>query len=434
VIQEIILAQDVQFVLADEIIPLDIFETVVNIFRDVNEFLDVSRYQSRSDFQDMILRAIQLSQIFSYRNTRLSGGDKAISPQHGEPQLSLASCVLNLSSGRECTDPRDRIYALLGIAAADLDIEPDYTLAVSCVFNNFAIRSLLAGSLSVLHASGIYPGHDPNLPSFEPNIGGSLGITSRLDSSELRFSAAKSLPLVVCSSSTSTVSVRGVCVDTVSRSTNFSPYAPEVPTGRLTFTIPVSFVNWFAHQQGLVKARDAIRGIKELQALGSYLLYRDTSLAELLVRTISLDTLSVPKSVKLGFHEPKSDIANESRITFFITNSVSMNLPAPFTKSYRENRHWFQTKQGYFGLGPSWMKPDDLVVIFDGGKTPFVLRNVVSKKRKRGDTWQLVGECFLLGWMHGDYFGHTVVDEMPPKTEDDSDDKKYLVREMFTLV
>jgi hypothetical protein len=43
------------------------------------------------------------------------------------------------------------------------------------------------------------------------------------------------------------------------------------------------------------------------------------------------------------------------------------------------------------------------------------------------------------GCMHGDYFGNTVVDEMPQETENDAKGpggqrEEYLVKEFFTLV
>jgi hypothetical protein len=49
--------------------------------------------------------------------------------------------------------------------------------------------------------------------------------------------------------------------------------------------------------------------------------------------------------------------------------------------------------------------------------------------------WRLL----LLGWMHGDYFGHTVVDKMPSEAQDSEEEhgderKKHLVKEFVTLI
>jgi hypothetical protein len=84
------------------------------------------------------------------------------------------------------------------------------------------------------------------------------------------------------------------------------------------------------------------------------------------------------------------------------------------------------------------MQPDDQVVIFDGGVTPIILRKLPSEDGGASKKWQLVGDCLLLGWMDGDYFGHTVVDELPAKTDGEeqgsTDGAKYLVRDWFVLI
>jgi hypothetical protein len=99
---------------------------------------------------------------------------------------------------------------------------------------------------------------------------------------------------------------------------------------------------------------------------------------------------------------------------------------------YMGHRRVFQTISGYLGVGPKWMEPNDQVVVFDGGRTPFILRNVPTTHEEMSEKWQLVGDCFLLGWMRGDYFGHTVVDEMPQYPIRRA--SEYLVREWFVLI
>ena len=108
------------------------------------------------------------------------------------------------------------------------------------------------------------------------------------------------------------------------------------------------------------------------------------------------------------------------------------------TRPYLGQRVIFQTQKGHLGVGPEWIQPDDQVVIFDGGETSFILREHITDQTDGPETWKLVGDCFLLRWMHGDYFGHTVVDEMPPEPRDEEEvaargDEKVLVRETFVL-
>ncbi len=58
-------------------------------------------------------------------------------------------------------------------------------------------------------------------------------------------------------------------------------------------------------------------------------------------------------------------------------------------------RRFFKTKKGYFGLGPRYMKDEDVIVVLFGGITPYVLR-------KMGEHYAIVGECYVHGLMNGE--------------------------------
>ena len=58
-----------------------------------------------------------------------------------------------------------------------------------------------------------------------------------------------------------------------------------------------------------------------------------------------------------------------------------------------KDRHFFITKNGYFGLGPLFCRRGDRIVWFDGGSTPLIIR-----KAKRG-CYTLVGEAYIRGRM-----------------------------------
>ena len=58
----------------------------------------------------------------------------------------------------------------------------------------------------------------------------------------------------------------------------------------------------------------------------------------------------------------------------------------------------FETKDGYFALGPKTMQNGDFICVLFGSKVPFVMRRV-------DDYFVLVGECFILGLMDGEAVG-----------------------------
>lgn len=74
-------------------------------------------------------------------------------------------------------------------------------------------------------------------------------------------------------------------------------------------------------------------------------------------------------------------------------------------------RSIFRTLNGYLGIGTHHLQSGDLVVIFDGDRTPFIMREDRDPSGTSTGMYNLVGDCYLHGWMDGNFFGHTVIDE-----------------------
>ncbi|KAB2100479.1 hypothetical protein AG0111_0g11322 [Alternaria gaisen] len=62
---------------------------------------------------------------------------------------------------------------------------------------------------------------------------------------------------------------------------------------------------------------------------------------------------------------------------------------------FSEDRRFFVTTDGYMGLGPRCMQPEDIVVVLRGGWMPFILR-------KKVDSYWLIGAAYVHGIMHGE--------------------------------
>jgi hypothetical protein len=60
------------------------------------------------------------------------------------------------------------------------------------------------------------------------------------------------------------------------------------------------------------------------------------------------------------------------------------------------SRRIFVTSSGHLGMGPAYMEPNDEVVVLFGGNTPFLLRPVENGQ------WNLVGQCHVHGIMKGE--------------------------------
>jgi hypothetical protein len=59
-------------------------------------------------------------------------------------------------------------------------------------------------------------------------------------------------------------------------------------------------------------------------------------------------------------------------------------------------RRPFTTNNGYVGVGPASLGPGDLIYLFPGSKTPFIIRAL------NGETFSLIGEAYVDGIMHGE--------------------------------
>ena len=92
-------------------------------------------------------------------------------------------------------------------------------------------------------------------------------------------------------------------------------------------------------------------------------------------------------------------------LTITVSDSFRTNKTFDYerVKSIREThqlnyclkRRFFVTAAGRMGLGPRCMQPEDIVVVLRGGKMPFVLR-------KKDDSYWLLGEAYVHGIMDGE--------------------------------
>jgi hypothetical protein len=68
-----------------------------------------------------------------------------------------------------------------------------------------------------------------------------------------------------------------------------------------------------------------------------------------------------------------------------------------------KGRTFFCTVKGGLGLGPSRTKRGNFVVIFHGGRTPFVIRKSQSSCPD-SQTYRIVGEAYVHGFMDGEVY------------------------------
>ncbi|KAF9693662.1 hypothetical protein EKO04_008305 [Ascochyta lentis] len=384
VLQEIVLAREATIVWGDCSISWKYVGMAIEAIR-ANELLQMilaSRGLQNAFFMWYLCTVYHSSEYLqSDDSSQQSDQDESV------PFLRL----LDLGRTFEVTDPRDKIYGLLGFSTNDVGfsadtIAPDYTLSTSDIYTQVT-RDFIEKdqNLNVL-ALALYispPRRRPehcidDLPSWAPNFNCQT-ITFPISNMNIghEYSAGLSQPASLLPSPTrNTLRLKGVQLDTIRTtgpSINFQPLHKSNPHFRL-------LVKW---------CLDADISMDKIAATLTAGRNRDGRLLSPPQKEIYL------KNLKQVLESYNTD------------GSAAPATPARFpadTKCEAEEALWrfityrtpFITQKGEFGLGPWETQEGDAVVVLWGGQCPFVVGAAGEAQ------WLLKGECFVERWMGGD--------------------------------
>jgi hypothetical protein len=311
----------------------------------------------------------------------------------GRRLLDLLSQTYNL----QCSNPRDKVYGLLGLAS-DIDVEelsPDYSLTCQEVYismTKYCIRKYQ--SLAVLSCVR-NPKTLSGLPSWVPdwNVVSAVGQCLQFRASEkycaagtttrqYRFSP-NGLVLYAWGRKMDTVKSLGAIMPGTKDSNLRDPVRQEwetlartvspYHTGELYPTILWRTI--IADGQTRGSDSDEIR--KRLFTASRYLTLRNRKMED-------------PKKFEDPGEPPEEmSIVNSRQIEFLALYDAASC-----------GRRISITERRYLGLVPAETQIGDYLCIFSGMQVPFVLR-----QEPRSDQYSLIGECYIQGWMDGVLFG-----------------------------
>ena len=379
--------------------------------------------------------------------------------KEAKDQAALLFPMLKWTSALSCKDPRDRIYAMMGLARdTDCYPSPDYSQDVVEVYKAFARAQIeLTGNLDILHESACRQTHQgphefhQRLPSWVPDwtikAGCHIPYSAHYELYKASF-AAPTIPtseLFCCSSPV--VKPQGVLIDTVSR------VSPESITS-LGLPETLAFIEntdhkyggrdyrslkgfTYAHPTGLPLANILFRtclmdldfrlGTRldfttcpqiALQLAEAFLIllamsYGVTAPTELTVEQI-IDLKIPPLDLNFDFLPPGGDLAAQfphiatfERYKMHYTSTEGETLRNMFVEMFdRHVNHFttgrtlFCTQKGYVGLSTNdSIKEGDALVALFGCKTPVILRPLLSQN-DRG--YEFVSDVFAHGLMDGE--------------------------------
>ena len=296
----------------------------------------------------------------------------------------------------KATDPRDHVYALLGLI--DLDIVPDYGKTVADVYLEVARHCLNIEPLDILSLAGIRKGPDDltylDLPSWVPDWRLPPPARTRLArySQSHAFRSKGGLKMQVIGHKW----LRGSAVvwDIVSKTEQKSGW--DLTEWDLAERIDIEKTGDWAYPSGISRFQAFI-----ILWLGGYDEIKGGELkldGELFKSYTMIFFANIAKPwVKKYERQEKTKLGN-----LIVGRNVPTFVPISHRESYvarsrqlRYGMRCFHTERGYIGLGPLSTEAGDLVCILEGHKSPVLLR-------RRRSHYTFVGDCDVVGIMNGE--------------------------------
>ena len=311
-------------------------------------------------------------------------------------QENLARCkerlveLLPTSRELKCSDPRDKIYGILGLTsdATEIAFQPDYTLPVAEVYKKvtkFLVES--RGRLDIL-ANIAFPSSITSLPSWVPDFSTSASYCANLstnldipiDFPFQKLAHVRHAPLTY-SAKNCILYIEGHEIDTVDLLTTSLPLEPEadfnsILRGWLSFATqhtpshdrsPNKFLNDFYRTISTTPSTSEIENFSHIQAYECW------------------ESWPRPRDHRRdGWDEPW---APKDRIGEI--NAKTVAFQARVSVACLGRRMFVFNNKWLLGLGPEGMRSRDWLCWLRGWKTAFVLR--MGANRVHDTYFKLVG-------------------------------------------
>jgi hypothetical protein len=321
--------------------------------------------------------------------------------ENGETRFNLIQLLARIRVGREAGDPRDRIFALLGMAAdaEALRIIPNYADTNSCadVYCNATRAMIASGHVDIL-AFSQWIKTDPDVPSWVPDWRKEAKEPFGQLPWDTAYSASGSTTFASHLGQTLSIShleMNGFLVDSI------ESLKPQCNNGE-----------WLGFQH----RHEACTYLQDIMALcqisneklvqSGVEIYHDPSVRERAYQRVPVADLYSTGLVRRATID-ECHLGHTEVITDYIQRKKNgPSAGAPLTNTFKSyytmmgqqvERKPFVTVKGFVGLAPKHVKEGDIIVVFPGARFPYVLR------RCDDGMYLLVGETFVHGIMYGEF-------------------------------
>jgi hypothetical protein len=337
-------------------------------------------------------------------------------------------------AGFGVTDDRDRVYGMLGISREEdrEKLKPDYNASVREVYIDTARRLLgRKDSILILHRAGLGNSERLGLPSWVPDWS-SLETTTTLAFGRgwAKYNASGPHTPQIGTGDDEILVIDGVIVDVICEFSKLtSDHARELANSKMLYSSSTLVTGSgrehvldlederkittecvFEHQRlmfgehfsSAIGTHCALKSAYERTVMAKSPLdssnYHTTSpeFGRIWAKAMS----SPGKAAMIQYPSKYNHQAAEESTTFH-----------RLFKTANENRRFFTTEAKRIGLGSAEVQNGDLVVVFLGGSTPFIVRKEQTEVGDRVRDWRgytqlgkckLVGEAYVDGLMGGE--------------------------------
>ncbi|QGI63959.1 hypothetical protein CEK26_007910 [Fusarium fujikuroi] len=416
IIQEFCLCPDTIFVCGSRTIPVDFVKFAVLLLQTAIGNMPQGDYEH---LQPREMPLERLSEVSSEPTARLFGC-RSRHQKHKDDELYTLLRRLFVELETNATVHCDRIFALLGLAAdaEKLGIQPNYEESTERILTQTA-RTLIekSGRVDLLCYSQFPKLDELHLPSWVPDWRSNLSrsfytINERMDKHLFAASGHDSVVEVVQdpSDNSDILGLRGYTVDVIE----------EVAEGDGWTDMSWDYERYLGYmaqidelwQKSMCKSDSELTQLQKEEALWRvpigdiYWTWEgDQQRAKPDVAKFHEQFL---QELKL-FGDMTRLAATGEDVSEKLVQWEEEHRGADTKHNYRESmrkmqgKRPFLTKVGYLGMGPMESRSGDVVVVFCGGRIPFVLRPLEGSSGR--DEFLYVGEAYCDGIMDGEVTG-----------------------------
>jgi hypothetical protein len=288
--------------------------------------------------------------------------------------------LIRMTKYCKCSDPRDRVYGLLSMlqkTEREIGIKPDYSLTTGQVYQDVVLRFIHHFNTLKILASCEMQEKPLDMPTWVPNW--SVGNIADPLWSPLADAQSPAAAEYLGNGVLSAAGVNAASVESAEKINFVNSSNPE-----LIATIR-------RHAPADVLCGSTVGGVSLLDAY---------------CRTICCDYFGEGYLPRLS-HFPTFQESREALVSFLTQDGDSAvdltpsSGPAKYLDwawNFLQGRSFFKSVEGYIGLAPRAAKPGDEICVLFGCQSPLLLR------RTQETRYQVVGECYVYGLMHGEAF------------------------------